>query len=114
MQKVKIILKIKNNDSSNNYIGIGFLNKDIISYEKKEEKLIYDKKINRLIKKDKEKELIIDFNKKNITITTKNEFIEFDIEVIELYSSEEKVKIKYKIDSDIIEFLLEIKEVFDD
>lgn len=35
MQKVKIILKIKNNDSSNNYIGIGFLNKDIISYEKK-------------------------------------------------------------------------------
>lgn len=49
-----------------------------------------------------------------MTITTKNEFIEFDIEVIELYSSEEKVKIKYKIDSDIIEFLLEIKEVFDD
>ena len=114
MQKVKINLKIKNNNNFNNYTGIGFLDKDIISYEKKEEKLIYDKKINRLIKKDKEKELIIDFNKKNITITTKNEFIEFDIEVIELYSSEEKVKIKYKIDSDIIEFLLEIKEVFDD
>ena len=114
MQKVKINLKIKNNNNFNNYTGIGFLDKDIISYEKKEEKLIYDKKINRLIKKDKEKELRIDFNKKNMTITTKNEFIEFDIEVIELYSSEEKVKIKYKIDSDIIEFLLEIKEVFDD
>ena len=114
MQKVKINLKIKNNNNFNNYTGIGFLEKDIISYEKKEEKLMYDKKIKRLIKKDKEKELRIDFNQKNMMIITKNEFIKFDIEVIELYSNEEKVKIKYKIDSDIIEFLLEVKEDFND
>lgn len=75
---------------------------------------MYDKKIKRLIKKDKEKELRIDFNQKNMMIITKNEFIKFDIEVIELYSNEEKVKIKYKIDSDIIEFLLEVKEDFND
>lgn len=114
MQKVKVKLKIKNNDDINSYIGIGFLDKDIISYEKEEEKLMYDKKIKRLIKKDKEKELRIDFNQKNMMIITKNEFIKFDIEVIELYSNEEKVKIKYKIDSDIIEFLLEAKEDFND
>ena len=90
------------------------MDKDIISYEKEEEKLMYDKKIKRLIKKDKEKELRIDFNQKNMMIITKNEFIKFDIEVIELYSNEEKVKIKYKIDSDIIEFLLEVKEDFND
>ena len=114
MQKVKVKLKIKNNDDINSYIGIGFLDKDIISYEKEEEKLMYDKKIKRLIKKDKEKELRIDFNQKNMMIITKNEFIKFDIEVIELYSNEEKVKIKYKIDSDIIEFLLEVKEDFND
>lgn len=113
MKKIKIITEIKNNDNPYYYEGIAFLNKDIISYRKDEETIIFDKKINRLIKKDKEKELRIDFNDKNMSIFTKEGNLTFDIELIKLYSNEELISVKYLIDQEEIELNIEIVEFID-
>lgn len=110
MQEIKIITKIKNKTNPYLYEGIGFLNKDIISYSEKNSKTIYDRKMKRLIRKDNEKELRIDFIDKKIFIFTKIGDLTFDIDVIELYSNEELTKIKYKIDCEEIEFSIRIEK----
>ena len=104
MEKRKVNIKINNCI----YNGIANLNKDIIEYNNKEFSIIYDKKINRFIKKDEDKKIIFDFKKQKMTIIFGENNLVFDITLIELYSSDELIKVIYKIGEDEFIFLIEI------
>lgn len=108
MEKIKIRIKIKNKNSDDSYVGIANLNRDIIECSSHLGVIIYDKRINRLIKKDEEKKVTVDFNDKKINIDMKSGNLIFDINVIELYSSDELIKAIYKLDEETFLFSLEI------
>lgn len=111
MKEVNICFQVINKDNHYKYIGKAETNKDIIKFSDNNVNYIFDKKIKRLTKESKDSTLVVDFQ--NQSILMKNDEHEFVIEISVLkdISVEDKTEIVYKIDEDLINFIIEIREV---
>lgn len=103
-------MKINNEELPYEYKGKATINRDIVEFSDGQYKYLYDIKINRLVKYDKKRELVLDFNQEEITIK-EDKTITIKIKLINKKITSNKIYFKYKIDKNIIEFSLEIKEV---
>lgn len=109
MEKINIIVKLDNKEMPYKYRGEATINKDIIEFNDKKDNYIFDKKVQRLIKSSEESTIMLDFKNKNIKIKEKENELIINIEVKEINISKNNVKIIYIIDKN--EIIFQIKEV---
>ncbi len=111
MKEINICFQVVNKDNPYKYYGKAELNKDIIKFNDKNINYIYDRMVKRLTKESKDSTLIIDFKNQNIIMRNDgNEFI-IKILLIKDTSNDKKTDILYKVDEDLINFIIEISEV---
>lgn len=111
MKEINICFQVVNKDNPYKYVGKAELNKDIIKFCDNNINYIYDREIKRLTKESKDSTLVIDFENQNILMRNDgNEFL-IEIELLKDKTNENKIDILYKVDKDIINFIIEISEV---
>ncbi len=111
MKEVNICFQVINKDNPYRYIGKAEINKDIIKFSDKDVNYLYDKKIKRLTKQSKDNTLVIDFQNQNILMKSDGQEFAINIFVSKCIIDEDKIEIMYKIDEDLINFIIEIREV---
>lgn len=105
METVKISLKLINSEMPYEYNGIATKDNNLLIFEDKDDKYIFDKDKKVLNKSNKEKKLVIDF--KNCIITVDEYSI--DIDVLEEYISDGEIFYRYSLNDNVIKLI--IKEV---
>lgn len=111
MKEVNICFQVVNSENPYKYIGKAEINKGIIKFCDNNINYIYDREIKRLTKESKDSTLVIDFNKENILMRNDGNEFNIKIHLLEDKSNDKKIDILYKVDEDLINFIIEMSEV---
>ncbi len=105
-----IDFKINNNEKPYEFKGTAKIYKDIISFNDNEYIYLFDIKAERLVKSNNKDTVTIDLKNEKITINNEHELI-IKIDIVKKYITNDKIIIIYKINDNLIEIDIEIKEV---
>ena len=113
MSNKKLRITINNNSESNSYDVLGSYNDNIYEYLEPDTntKVLFDAKNLTLKRSNNELDMTYDFIKKigNIYIKELERELKLEINLIEKIIEEEKVLLKYSINEDIFNYLIEVK-----
>ena len=101
MSNISVKFKIKS--SSNNYLYNGYasLNRDIISFQDKEDEYYIDLSLKRITRTSKKNYMMIDFDKSFIEYKLDDLNTKIDIDIIKYDIKDNVIKIKYKLEEEI-------------
>lgn len=106
----KVCMEIQSKNTPYKFEGTGELKKDLLFFKDNNYKYIFDIKTNKLIKEKKDEKMTIDFLNERIHIDSDGIELDFKITLLFEKIEENLFNFQYKLDKEIIEFLLEIKE----
>lgn len=108
MKEINIIFEIKNKENPYLYQGLATFKDNVIRYKDENSNVLFDIKRKMMIKKDAEKLLKIDFDKKMLIINSKSINFNIEIEVTKYEFENNEINIIYKIDKEEIKLKIKI------
>lgn len=108
MKEINIIFELQNKENPYLYQGLATFKDNVIRYKDENSNVLFDIKRKIFIKKDNEKLLKIDFDKKILIIDSKSINFNIKIEVIKYEFSNNEINIIYKIDQEKMNLKIKI------
>ena len=114
MSNKKLRITINNNETSNSYDVLGNFNNNLFKYlePNTNTEVLFDVINQELTRSNEELEMTYNFSKElgNIYIKELKKELEVTIKVLEKIIEKDKVSIKYLIEEDTFNYIIEVKE----